>query len=33
LNATGVNVAMVRLLDQYGTVDADEALDQFIVNK
>jgi hypothetical protein len=33
LNATGVNVAMLRLLDQYVTVDADEALDQFMVNK
>jgi hypothetical protein len=33
LNATGVNVAMIRLLDHYITVDADEALDQFMVNK
>jgi hypothetical protein len=33
LNATGVNVAMNRLLDQYITVDAEEALDQFMVNK
>jgi hypothetical protein len=33
LNATGVNVAMVRLTDQYITVNAEDALDQFMVNK
>jgi hypothetical protein len=33
LNATGVNVTMIRLLNQYITVDADEALDQFMINK
>jgi hypothetical protein len=33
LNATGVNVAMRRLMDQYITVDAEEALDRFMVRK
>jgi hypothetical protein len=32
LNSTGVNVAMTRLLDQYITLIADEALDKFMVN-
>jgi MEDS: MEthanogen/methylotroph, DcmR Sensory domain len=33
LNSTGVNVAMTRLLDQYITVVAQEALDTFMVKQ
>jgi MEDS: MEthanogen/methylotroph, DcmR Sensory domain len=33
LNSTGVNVTMNRLLDHYLTVDAEEALSKFMVNR